>query len=201
MDCEAILNEAILNANLAESIAVEKWRGRGDACGFAWVTVYPANCKFVNWCKKQIKLNNATGAFLDNLKYGRKEYGGGWTFWSPGYFNGQEISIKEAGAEAFAEVLRKYGINAISVGLRRPFLTLRNELMQFPNEDETIIAQLDEALVALEAIVGNITSVLKSAKTQLVLLGGDPRGDELGDKVQAAVLDQIDSCLDNLKLD
>jgi hypothetical protein len=69
-------------------------------CGFAWVTIVPAREPFVTWCKKQ------TGR-----EYGSKAYGDGWQFWSPGY-SGQSLDIKEIGAHAFAEVLKKYGLDA-----------------------------------------------------------------------------------------
>jgi hypothetical protein len=68
-------------------------------CGFAWVVIRPANCKFVNILKKN--------------GIGRKNYGGGWCIWVS-LFN-QSMARKEAYASAFAKVLRNNGIeNAYS---------------------------------------------------------------------------------------
>lgn len=60
-------------------------------CGFAWVTIYPARGKFITWCKKN--------------DIGGKAYGGGWSIWTRE--GGQSIELKEAYANAFAEVLRE----------------------------------------------------------------------------------------------
>lgn len=67
-------------------------------CGFAWVVVRPATSPFIRWCRKQ--------------GLGRKNYEGGWLFWNPTSWGGQFMTPKAAGAAAFAEVLRKHGIDA-----------------------------------------------------------------------------------------
>lgn len=42
------------------------------------------------------------------------------------------------------------------------------------------------------AVSAEILNALGMAKRQIITLGGDPRGDEHGDKIQAAVLDALD---------
>jgi hypothetical protein len=42
----------------------------------------------------------------------RKEYTGGLSLWNPGGSFTQSMDIKEAGAEAYADTLRKFGIDA-----------------------------------------------------------------------------------------
>jgi hypothetical protein len=69
----------------------------GGACGFAWVKIFPARGAFVNYLKS-IKVGSTNG------------YEGGYDVWVSGF--GQSVTRKEAYAQAFAAVLRKYGINA-----------------------------------------------------------------------------------------
>ena len=76
----------------------ELWRIDDGACGFAWVTVRPANCAFAIWAKK-------TGLM-------RSAYGGGVQYWV-GEF-GQSEERKSAFAGAYARVLCEAGINATS---------------------------------------------------------------------------------------
>lgn len=67
-------------------------------CGFAWVTVKPANSAFAKWLKERALARNA--------------YGGGVSIWVS-KFN-QSMQKKEAYANAFARVLRDNDINAYS---------------------------------------------------------------------------------------
>jgi hypothetical protein len=68
------------------------------ACGFAWVTVKPANSSFAIWAKKN--------------KLMRSAYGGGVQYWVSEF--GQSVDRKAAFAGAFAKVLREAGINAVA---------------------------------------------------------------------------------------
>jgi hypothetical protein len=70
-------------------------------CGFAWVNISPARGAFVNWLKAQ--------------GIGSKGYYGGYEIWVREF--GQSVDRKYAFAQAFAEVLGKYGIEA-SAGSR-----------------------------------------------------------------------------------
>ena len=73
-------------------------------CGFAWVNVRPGTCSFARWAKKQ------------DLGYSDSYYGGYTIYVSGKHFPGceQSMEIKEAYAQAFAEVLRDYGIGAVA---------------------------------------------------------------------------------------
>lgn len=66
------------------------------ACGFAWITVRPANSSFAIWAKKQGLM--------------RPMYGGGVTYWVSQF--GQSVDRKSAFAAAYAKVLREHGIKA-----------------------------------------------------------------------------------------
>ena len=68
-------------------------------CGFAWVTLRPANSAFANWLKK-----NGLGK--------KDSYAGGLKIWVSEF--GQSMVKKEAYASAFAEVLRDAGLRAYS---------------------------------------------------------------------------------------
>lgn len=121
-DFEAILNEAIAAAVVAASDYQEK-RGDHSACGFAWVEICDGRSPFVNWCKKQIK-EIAKEAENDREKrvaeqqaerlYGSK-HSKYWTFWNPSKNYAQSVDILEAGADAFAAVLKKNGIECYSM--------------------------------------------------------------------------------------
>jgi hypothetical protein len=65
-------------------------------CGFAWVNISPARGAFVNWLKSQ--------------DIGSKGYYGGYHIWVREF--GQSVDRKLAFAQAFADVLDKYGISA-----------------------------------------------------------------------------------------
>ena len=65
-------------------------------CGFAWVKIFPARGSFVT--------------FLKTKGIGGKSYNGGYDIWVSEF--GQSVDRKNAFAQAFAEVLNKYGINA-----------------------------------------------------------------------------------------
>lgn len=95
----ALLDAAYDAANAAQVGKVENMNALD--CGFAWVEVLPGNHPFVSWCKRQIK-----AAELDSQarRYGSR-HSTAWTFWKPGNFTGQSISIHKAGADAFRDAL------------------------------------------------------------------------------------------------
>ena len=133
MDYEKIFAEAIAAANEAQDRALAPYGGKEPqfACGFVWVKVTPATDPFVKWCKKQISdhglKHDSVGNITDTLNdpesksiryrlaraFGSPGTYGSWEFWAPGNFRGQWINCKEAGAEAFANVLKNYGIQAV----------------------------------------------------------------------------------------
>jgi hypothetical protein len=65
-------------------------------CGFAWVTVRPANCSFAKW--------------LLSSHFAKVGYDGGAVIWISHY--NQSMTRKEAHAEAMAAYLRQVGIKA-----------------------------------------------------------------------------------------
>jgi hypothetical protein len=92
-------NEAAIQARTAAK-AFYNQHGDRDACGFAWVDVYG------------VRSNSRLGKTLQSYGF-RKSYTGSLQLWSPCGSATQSISIKEAGAEAYAKVLTdKLGIKA-----------------------------------------------------------------------------------------
>ena len=95
MNFTSIYEEAMTAAKAAEQAYFEKY-GEPMYCGFAWVDFPSARTPFVTWCKK----NNV----------GSKHWKKGWSIWNPAGNYTQSMDIKEAGAQAFAEVMNKHGI-------------------------------------------------------------------------------------------
>jgi hypothetical protein len=100
MDIQAIHATATAAAEKAAADTYARI-GERDACGFAWVEVF------------NIKLNTRIGkqfAALGFSKgYGR---GAGIHLWNPSRHHTQSISVKEAGAVAYAAVLKEHGFTA-----------------------------------------------------------------------------------------
>ena len=94
---ESIHNTATSAAERAEA-EFRARHGEPGYCGFAWVKVSE-------------KASTKLGRALKTVGF-RKSYNGGLDLWNPDGSGTQSMDIKEAGAEAYAEVLRKFGINA-----------------------------------------------------------------------------------------
>lgn len=79
----------------------EKLGGRDQfACGFAWVNVYG------------VRSNSRMGKTLQTFGF-RKSYTGGLQLWNPSKAMVQNVDTLEAGAEAYAQILRdKLGLEA-----------------------------------------------------------------------------------------
>ena len=77
--------------------------GESWACGFAWVNL------------PDVKLNTKAGKAFAALGF-RKSYNKGVDLWNPSKLGTQSMDIKEAGADAFVEVLMRElpGIKAYS---------------------------------------------------------------------------------------
>lgn len=69
------------------------------ACGFAWVNIYG------------VKGNTKVGRALKEFGI-RPAYTGGLQMWNPSSFGCQNVDTLEAGAEAAAEVFKRYGFEA-----------------------------------------------------------------------------------------
>tara|TARA_B100000963_G_C22443441_1_gene587687 strand:+ start:430 stop:816 length:387 start_codon:yes stop_codon:yes gene_type:complete len=68
-------------------------------CGFASTNIYG------------IKGNTKAGRAMKAAGLS-KNYEGAYSIWNPSEWNGQSMDVKEAGAQACADVFRKYGFTA-----------------------------------------------------------------------------------------
>jgi len=99
------LNEAGIQARTAAKEFFQK-HGDRDACGFAWVNVYG------------VRSNSRLGKTLISFGF-RKDYTGSLQLWNPSKAGTQSLNILEAGAEAYAQVLRdKLGLEKVYAGSR-----------------------------------------------------------------------------------
>ena len=100
---------AVQEAQAAARQATQQFlqqHGDGDACGFAWVNVWG------------VRSNSKIGKALQAQGF-RKDYTGSLCIWNPSGFPTQSISILEAGAEAYAEVIKsKLGLDKVYAGSR-----------------------------------------------------------------------------------
>jgi hypothetical protein len=101
MDIAAIHQEATRAAEQAAADMLNKIGGDRFACGFAWVEVFG------------VKLNTRVGKEFARLGF-RKGYGRGAPIelWNPSRSPVQNIDVKEMGAMAYAEVLKRHGFQA-----------------------------------------------------------------------------------------
>ena len=102
---QAATNEAAMAARSAAKEMIAKYGDRG-ACGFAWVNVYG------------VRSNSKLGKWPQAAGF-RKDYTGALCLWNPGQAAAQSIDILEAGAYAYAEVLKaKLGLEKVYAGSR-----------------------------------------------------------------------------------
>ena len=98
-------NEAAQQARSAAK-AFHAKHGDRDACGFAWVNVWG------------VRSNSKLGKWLQAAGF-RKDYTGALSLWNPSQAAVQSIDILEAGAYAYAEVLKaKLGLDKVYAGSR-----------------------------------------------------------------------------------
>ena len=98
-------NEAAQQARSAAK-AFHAKHGDRDCCGFAWVNVWG------------VRSNSKLGKWLQAAGF-RKDYTGALCLWNPSGFPTQSISILEAGADAYAQVLKdKLGLDKVYSGSR-----------------------------------------------------------------------------------
>ena len=97
--------EASLEARKAAKAFFDQ-HGDRDACGFAWVDVYG------------VRSNSRLGKTLQSFGFS-KSYTGSLQLWNPSKAGVQSISVLEAGADAYAKVLReKLGLEQCYTGSR-----------------------------------------------------------------------------------
>jgi hypothetical protein len=75
-----------------------------DACGFGWVDIYKFCGKNLDGRTKMARMLKQAGV--------RQSYTRAFQVWNPGGYHGQSISIKEAAARAYANVLIREGFTA-----------------------------------------------------------------------------------------
>jgi hypothetical protein len=97
-NAQLVIDEATAAASAATDQYLRTTGEHPFNCGFAWVTIRPARGAIVTAMK-------ASGV-------GRKGYGGGWQVWNPSGTFTQDSSAIYAGAKAYADVLKKYGVDA-----------------------------------------------------------------------------------------
>ena len=97
----AVVQEAQQAAHQAAAKFFQERLGGVDqyACGFAWVTIHG------------VEGNTKLGKALKECDV-RPAYGGGLQMWNPSKFGCQNVDTLEAGAEAAAQVFKKYGFTA-----------------------------------------------------------------------------------------
>ena len=93
-----IVFEAQAEANRAARNFLAQ-HGDRDACGFAWTNIYG------------VKGNTKLGKMLKAAGV-RQDYTKAFQLWNPAKVPVQSLSVLEAGAEAAAQVFRKYGFTA-----------------------------------------------------------------------------------------
>lgn len=103
---QSIVNAAVAEARAAAAQAAEdhiRQHGEDWYCGFAWVNVYE-------------KGSTRLGRALKKAGFSRA-HGGGLQWWNPSGHGTQSMSVKEAGAEAAARVLKeRLGVTAYAGG-------------------------------------------------------------------------------------
>lgn len=98
-------NEAGIQARTAAKAFMQQ-HGDVGSCGFAWVDVYG------------VRANSKLGKALAGYGF-RKSYRGSLQLWNPSQAGVQSISVLEAGAEAYAAVLKaKLGLDRVYAGSR-----------------------------------------------------------------------------------
>jgi len=98
-------NEAAHQARTAAKAFLQA-HGDRDCCGFAWVNVYG------------VSSNSKLGKALQAAGF-RKDYTGSLQLWNPSKAATQSLNVLEAGAEAYAQVLRdKLGLEKVYAGSR-----------------------------------------------------------------------------------
>ena len=98
-------NSAEMAARVAAKAFYQQHGDRG-ACGFAWVNIYG------------VRSNSRLGKTLASYGF-RKEYTGALTLWNPSKAGVQSVDVLEAGAEAYARVIKdKLGLDKVYAGSR-----------------------------------------------------------------------------------
>ena len=93
-----ILHDAATAASKNATIQHLTKHGEDFYCGFAWVQVSE-------------KASTKLGRALKSIGF-TKAYGGGLQLWNPSGTMSQSMTLKEVGAQAYADVLKQAGVPA-----------------------------------------------------------------------------------------
>ena len=105
MNTVAIVNEMLEQAAEVAEAKLREIGGDRYACGFAWVTIYPEH-------KGNTTAGRAERKIIEAMGFCKDYTGKAYEYWNPSKWGGQNVDVKEAGARAAANVLRKYGFKA-----------------------------------------------------------------------------------------
>jgi hypothetical protein len=108
MNIEQLHIEATTNAKNAVAKFLSDWTAKTGGneygepmyCGFAWVDV------------SVDRTNSREAKALASVGFRKSYRAKTMTLWDPAQHRGQSMDCKEVGAQAYAEVLRKYGFKA-----------------------------------------------------------------------------------------
>ena len=98
-DMLLIHSRAMRAAHKAQADFIEEY-GEPLYCGFAWVDVQVE------------RTNSKLAKLLSEVGFTKSWLPKTMQIWDPGQYPGQSMDVKEAGARAYAEVLRENGIDA-----------------------------------------------------------------------------------------
>ena len=98
-ELKALLEDAKTAAHNAGVEHLNKY-GEHMYCGFAWVDVNVG------------RTNSKEAKALASVGFKKSYRPKTMTMWDPAKHNGQSMDCKEVGAQAYADVLRKYGFKA-----------------------------------------------------------------------------------------
>ena len=99
----AELAQIVADARSAAQQATEAYiaqHGDWDACGFAWTSIY------------NIKGSTKLGKMLKAAGVDQNSYDRSFQIWNPAGIGVQSMGILEAGADAAAQVFRRYGFES-----------------------------------------------------------------------------------------
>lgn len=105
MNTVAVVNEMLEQAAEVAEAKLREIGGDRYACGFAWVTIYPEH-------KGNTTAGRAERKVIEAMGFRKDHTGKAYEYWNPSKWGGQNVDVKEAGARAAANVLRKYGFKA-----------------------------------------------------------------------------------------
>lgn len=105
MNTVAVVNEMLEQAAEVADAKLREIGGDRYACGYAWVTIYPEH-------KGNTTAGRAERKVIEAMGFRKDHTGKAYEYWNPSKWGGQNVDVKEAGARAAANVLRKYGFKA-----------------------------------------------------------------------------------------